>query len=163
MSIATVRDLFRISRIAYDFPSAGITTVTDARGNQTRYTFDQEHRLSEVTLPGGAAYTMTFSDTNQVASVTDPSGAVTSATYDDNGNRLTVTDALGQTEIRTYDANHNLLNVMDRNGNISTFTYSGIYATSATDPAGNHYLRLQRLRPTRRVLGRHWIGHAVHL
>ena len=85
---------------------ANSTTVTNAIGNATTYTYNAAGELTSVVAPtvNGIAPTTTY-------------------IYDAEGNVLTTSDADGEVMSYQYDANGNLLSVQDGDENTVSYTY----------------------------------------
>lgn len=142
-----------------------LTIVTDPLGNQTKYHFNPQGYLLDMTDALGQQVIYTRDPgTNQLLGLQDPLGRTTSFIYDSAGNvvivtRLantphavtisttydplfnkptSVTDSLGHVTSFKYDPAGNLLSIIDPLGNKSTLTYDtqGELATSS-DALGN--------------------------
>lgn len=94
--------------------------TTDARGNETRMTYDARHNLLTRTAPAPLGYSETF-------------------TYDANNNLTSHTNARGYTDTFTYDAAGNLTGITRPGGVATTIARSAAnpaLVTSVTDPRG---------------------------
>jgi YD repeat-containing protein len=126
------------------------TTVTDARGNATIYSYDQKQQVVAIQDALGQVTARTWDGAYNMTAVTDALGRITRYTYDSLGNVLSVTDALGGTTWYTYGSGSKLLgrsavdawsrvtSVTDANGHTTTYDYdaSGNLILT-TDPLGN--------------------------
>jgi RHS repeat-associated protein len=108
---------------AYNTPSTGSTTITDARGNQTVHTYDGALRITTITDPLGGMVGYTYDANNDRTSVTNQNGKMTTFAYDGNGNVTGITDPLGSSSAFTYDAKNDLLTATNPKGNNTTFSY----------------------------------------
>ena len=99
-------------------------SLTDGRGNQSRFTLDSLGQVISQTDALGQT-TTTLRDANGLPTrITRPNGAVTTMTYDAKGNLLTSTDPVGATTIFTYDPTFNQVKtIRDPKGNTTTINY----------------------------------------
>jgi RHS repeat-associated protein len=125
----------------------GSTLVTDAKGNETLYTY-RYGALASMTKGYGTPSAATWSYYRSRScmgpvAITDPNGHTTSFTRDGAGNPLTTTDALGRTTTNTYNARNQLTSTRDPKGVTTTLTYdsSGNLVSTSTPwlegPAGS--------------------------
>ncbi|GAB3661473.1 LysM peptidoglycan-binding domain-containing protein [Ramlibacter alkalitolerans] len=109
--LATVRDaLNQTTTFTY---GAGLTTVTDALGLATRYSFDASGRLTKIVAPAVTGTTPVqqfgYNANGDVTSVMDGQGRAVTFAYDANGNQVLQRDQAGNTVTRTFDARNQLL------------------------------------------------------
>lgn len=109
--------------IAYASPSAGVTTMTNARSNSTKFYFDGGLRVTDVVDAAGGTTTTSYGFDNVVTRVDAPLGRSAAYTHDSNSNVASATDALNYTSTFTYDGQSNLLTATDPLGHTRTFTY----------------------------------------
>ena len=110
-----------------DFTAAGLqTTITDANGNRTSYTYNGAGQLIAIVDPTGATTTMTYAGP-YIATLTDGAGRTTSFQHDAAGNTISITDPAGNTTQYLYDARSQLIATIDPKGakTTSTFTATG--------------------------------------
>ncbi|MBN1641209.1 MAG: RHS repeat protein [Anaerolineae bacterium] len=108
---------------AYD-RGARQTTVTDANGDATRYTYDHKQRVIARQDALGHVQTRTWDDSYALIGGTDANGHTTSYTYDGRGNLLTRTDALGYTISKVWHPQWNVIaQLTDANGNVALYDY----------------------------------------
>ncbi len=101
----------------------GLTVITDANGNATKYEYDRLGRLTKETDPLGNAISYSYDSKGNLLSKIDASGAIISYTYDALGRLLKKTYPDNTTESYTYDSKGNILTAT--NSNISyTFAYN---------------------------------------
>lgn len=125
-------------QFAYNTPSAGITTITDPKGNKTFHTYDSSLRIVQITDPLGDSTSYAYDANNDRVSVTNANGKTSTFAYDDLGNITNVTNPLGNTVQMSYDALNDLLSLTNPKGNTTTFAYdSHGNLTSATDALGH--------------------------
>lgn len=138
--------------------AGGATTITDAKGNAVRQTYQFGELMSETRGYGSSeAATWKFeydSNTLGVTSVTDSNAHTTKSTYDGEGNVLTREDALGRRTINTYDGLNDELTTTDPLGITSTMSY---------DARGNLLSQSRPLVGTSQVqLTKYTYGDASH-
>lgn len=137
---------------------ARVTSVTDADGHTTSYTYDPAGNRLSVQQPGGSCAattptgctTYTYDAANEVTSITYSDGTtpnVTNITYDKDGHRTGMSDGTG-TWSWTYDALNRLSTITEGTegtvsygynlrGNVTSITYPDGHAiTNGYDTAG---------------------------
>ncbi len=137
-----------------------ITTITDPRGSEMRYFYDQFGKLARFTDRLGNATQYGYEASGKLASVKDPFNVEQLRLQYDSERRLrrtydvfnqplaflhnvegrteTVTDALGHTTTVQYSSSGQVLRKTDALGGASAFTYDARgNRTSMTDAAGN--------------------------
>jgi RHS repeat-associated protein len=108
---------------AYNTPSSGQTTITDARGNQTVHTYDSSLRIVTITDAQGGVVGYTYDANNDRTSVANQNGNTTTFAYDGDGNLTGITDPLGNSSAFSYDAKNDLLTATNPKGKATTFSY----------------------------------------
>ena len=137
-------------QVEYRYLDGELVSVTSADGT-TSYQYDSLHRLTRVTVPGGATTTNVFDESGRAVSQTDPLGRVTSFAYGEDGvSRITHPDGTATEELYlngllisqtkaagtddaattlySYDWSNNIIDVTDPLGNSSGYDW---------DTAGN--------------------------
>lgn len=71
--------------------AAQIETMTDRNGNETRFEYDSQNRLSRIIDPVGLATVLNYAG-GKVTSITDPAGRATELDYDAAGNLIRISD-----------------------------------------------------------------------
>jgi RHS repeat-associated protein len=104
--------------------SNATASLTDGRGNQSRFTLDTLGQITSQTDALGQT-TTTVRDANSLPiRISRPNGAVLTMTYDAKGNLLTSTDPVGATTTFTYEPNFNqVATIRDPKGNLTTINY----------------------------------------
>jgi len=137
--------LGNITTVAYDTPSAGVTTVTDALNAVIQHTYQTPGNVSGFTDAAGQSGSIASDSNNRRTSLTDKLGDTNSVTYHvPSGYVASVKDALGNTTSYTYAAQaqgsftfFNLTNVAYPDGSSSSMTFdSSGNVLSSVDRAG---------------------------
>lgn len=163
----------------HSFDSGHLLSMTDANGQTSSYTYDENGNLASVTDPLNQATSFSY-DTlgnrtaitdpqihttgfeydllNRIVEVTLPDGTSSSMTYDAVGNRTAITDPLGQTTQFVYDEVNQLIQTIDPMGQTTNYTYDTEgNLLSLTDANGNAttyiYDELNRLTTVTNPLG----------
>jgi RHS repeat-associated protein len=123
-----------------------LTSMIDALGRQTSYTYDSFGNLTSFTRLAGTANAVTTSLTyepnfNRRSSITDPLNHTAVFSYDNSGSLITVTDPLGHQTTFQYNTHGLPVSMTDALGNTVQFTYDGADLVSITDPNGNSTTR----------------------
>ncbi|WP_229402675.1 polymorphic toxin-type HINT domain-containing protein, partial [Micromonospora okii] len=148
---AGVSTLSPTTTTRYD-PGGNVVETVDARGNATRYQYDQLGRLVSRDEPTGntdrAVTRYTYTRTGELLSATGPTGNRKEATYDDLDRQVTATTLERYPTARTlttryrYDDAGNVTSVVSPGGGTTTNTFDGRgQLTRVVDPAGvaTHY------------------------
>lgn len=124
--------------VSLQYNSNGTTTVTDALGHQTIYTYDSRGTLIRVVDPLNAETTKTYDSNFRPATITNAAGHTLTMTWSAEGtNLLTKIDPAGNRTDMTYDSLNNLTSVTDPRGFLTTYSYNGKLLTSKTDALDN--------------------------
>lgn len=114
------------------------TTVTDALGQQTVYSYDARGTLSRVEDPLHTETTKTFDSRFRPTTIVNAAGHTLTLIWSADGtDLLTKTDPAGNRTDMTYDSLHNLTSVTDPRGFLTAYTYNGTLLTSKTDALNN--------------------------
>ncbi|MER5703296.1 RHS repeat-associated core domain-containing protein [Micromonospora sp. NPDC002296] len=143
---AGVSSLQPTTTARYDAAGNVVETV-DARGNATRYAYDQLGRLVSRDEPTGvtdrAVTRYSYTRTGQMLSATGPTGNRTEATYDDLDRQLTTTVLERYPTARTlttryrYDDAGNVTSMVSPGGATTSNVYDPLgQLTRVVDPAG---------------------------
>ncbi|HMM97477.1 MAG TPA: DUF6531 domain-containing protein [Anaerolineales bacterium] len=120
--------------VSLQYHPTGSTTVTDASGHETVYTYDSRGALSRILDPLHAETTKTFDTNFRPITITNAAGhSLTMIWSADGTDLLTKIDPAGNRIDMTYDSLHNLTSVIDSRGFLTTYTYNGKLLTSKTD------------------------------
>jgi YD repeat-containing protein len=93
-----------------------LVSSRDSNGNETRYLYDANNRISKIVDPVGLETVFTFTG-NRVSAITDPVGRITCLEYDADGNLTQITDPDGTSRSWRYDAGHHMTGETDKGGN----------------------------------------------
>jgi RHS repeat-associated protein len=128
------------TRIAFNGAS---TTVTDADGHTTTYTFDPVGRTTKVTDGLGNATSLAYTSDSNVASFNQPRGGSSSFSYNSSNSLVAATAPTGAKTSLTYsDASHPFYptDVTDPEGNSRTLAYDAKgNLTTETDQLPSQY------------------------
>ena len=141
----------KIQTYGYD-PIARVTSVTDALGNVTAYTYDGAGNRVTQQAPGGncvasppsGCTTMTYDAANQLTKVTYSDGVtpnISSISYDADGQRTGMSDGTGNS-VWAWDSLHRLTSFTDGHGDQVQYQYNlrGL-VTQVTYPGGRTVTR----------------------
>ncbi|GGD36198.1 RHS repeat-associated core domain-containing protein [Pseudoxanthomonas indica] len=154
-----------ISRVEY-WPTGLVKRVTQPDGSYTQFTYDQAHRLTDVTDAAGnyihyvqdfagnriseqtkdsggnlkRSLSRVFNQRSQLLTQADAQANPTDFTYDANGNTKTITDALDRVTDQSYDPLNRLARTLQDMGGIAAetrFAYDALdNLVKVTDPKG---------------------------
>ncbi|UCE20460.1 MAG: right-handed parallel beta-helix repeat-containing protein [Gemmatimonadota bacterium] len=154
------------TRLAYDSPAEGMTTITDPLLNATTHTHEDFKRLTQYLDNNNESCYITYDANNRRTGITDRLGDETTFTYHEASGKIsTTTDAEGNTTsyiyssqaqgdfdfynltrieyqnetsiTMSYDDSGNLLTLTDQAGQNWSYSYNSMgQMTSATNPAG---------------------------
>ncbi|MDR4484686.1 MAG: RHS repeat-associated core domain-containing protein [Nitrospirales bacterium] len=112
-----------------------ITNAVDALGHTTSFTYDKNRNLSSVTDVKGERSEVTFDDLGNLVAFTDIKNNKTTLAYESVFNRVArMTDAKGQTTNFLYDNQGNLKEIISPDGSSDSFLYDSLgNMTSKTD------------------------------
>lgn len=115
-----------LTKIAYDTPATGETTVTDPLDQTTRQVYDEYLRVKDSYDPAGKAIRYEYNGDNLRTAVVDRNGSRLESTYDPRGNLKTLKDPLSAVTTFDYDPNtDDLLKVTFPSGHVRNFEYDG--------------------------------------
>ena len=118
--------------------------MTDARGNVTRYTYDDDNEPTTVMQADHSAITATYDANGNVISRTDAAGHTTTYSYDALNRLTTTTDPLHRATTSAYDLAGNRIGLTDAQGRITTYSYdaanrlTGITYSDGTTPDASY-------------------------
>ena len=111
-------------RYAFNYSADGsLTTLTDAKGNQTWHSYDADGRLVVTKDALGFSEQFGYDAKFNRTSFTDRLGRVYTYTYDDRGNKLTESGPLGWHRAWTYNDRDQVTHAEDANGHATDFAY----------------------------------------
>jgi RHS repeat-associated protein len=133
-----------------------IASVSDALGNTVSYTYDNEAKLTSVSLPDGGTKSYAYDTNGRVSSVTNPRGTVEVAnTYDSNGRVVSQTHADGGVFDLGYVASGGIVSetsVTEPDGGTTIYRFNGYgYITEIVDAYGHSTIH-ERAAGTNRLL-----------
>ena len=122
-----------ISSLAY---VEGTTYATDAAGNTTAYSYDDQYRTTSITYPDGFVENRAYDDEGNL--ISDAKG---SYSYDGAGNLISSKDSLGNTASYTYDAQNRLVSEKKVDGESISYAYDDRgNLTSTTSTSGESHI-----------------------
>jgi len=102
-----------------------VVAQTDAYGNTTSLSFDDDAGVTTITDPLGNTYRHTHQDQRLLTQWTDQAGNTATLDYDDQGRPTSLTDRMGDTAQITYHAETGeVASITDAEGNTTTFIYT---------------------------------------
>lgn len=105
----------------YD-PTAKRTIVTNRRGFQRTYLYNDNHlTIEEIDADYGRVY-KTYDENNNLISITNKRGYTTSYSYDENNNIISIADPVG-TIYFSYNQFNKTSSMTDKNGYTTTYNY----------------------------------------
>ncbi|MDX1926135.1 MAG: putative Ig domain-containing protein [Pirellulaceae bacterium] len=111
---------------------------TDALGRVTRYRYDANGRLDEITDPMGGKYRTIYDLPGRARETIDPLGNKTRYEYDQNWKLSKMVNAAGGTSLYLFDARGNLFEKTDEAGFVTRHTYDlGLRRTETKLPDGS--------------------------
>jgi len=123
-----------------------LTRIVDAQGNALTLSYDSQHRLTTVTDAIGQQTTFTYGNNAApllVTGIADPFGRHATLAYDSQGRLVSITDAIGMTSTFTYDSAL-FVQAMTTPYGTTTFAHTEgangnatELSIQATDPAGH--------------------------
>jgi RHS repeat-associated protein len=142
--------------VQYGYDAVGNrTSLTNARGQATTFTYDNLNRLTGINYPDGSTVAYTYDAVgnrtqmvdstgtttyaydalNRVTSITNPGSRVVGYGYDAAGNRTGVTYPDGKTVTYNYDDANRLIRVADWASRQTTYAYDNVgNLTGQTNP-----------------------------
>jgi RHS repeat-associated protein len=123
----------------FDYGSSQ-TLFTDNLGHQTRYTFDDLDRVTEVQDALGHTESYGYDDDYNLTARTDKRGSTWTYTYDDRGNRLTESGPLGWHVAYTYNETNDRTSVTDALGRKTTYTWESGNLVRVVRPDGTAFV-----------------------
>jgi RHS repeat-associated protein len=128
-----------VPKIRYDYTSTSgqrgeIRKILYPEGGYVEYGYDGSGNRTSIKDAYGHITYYTFNHLGKVTSITDPKANVTNMTYGTNGiDLLQIQSGLG-TIAMTYNSTHDVTSMTDRLGNTTTYTYNSFgQKTSQTD------------------------------
>jgi RHS repeat-associated protein len=124
--------------LAYDVLDR-LTTMIDALGDTTTYSYDAVGNLTGITDPNGHSQSAVYDARNRMTTYTDGLAHSTAYHFDDAGNLVSITDPLSHTTSYGYDALNRVTTITDARTAVTTIAYDAARRTvGLTDPNGNH-------------------------
>jgi RHS repeat-associated protein len=110
------------------FASLGLVNVTDARGVETVFDYDEMPNgsyLPVAVITAAGTYEIDYDSNGRISRVVDELGNISTLVWDGNGNRLAVIDPYGVRTSYLYNANGQPMAVIDGLGNRATQVFDG--------------------------------------
>lgn len=124
--------------LAYEqMAGGGQTTATDAEGNVTVYTYDENYRTTKIAYPDGTFEERSYNTAGYLAGRLDRTGVETTYTYDGKGRVTQEKRQDGATRTYAYNTAGKMTQSTDYDGGKTGYTYDGQNRlTSVTDAEG---------------------------
>ena len=124
--------------LAYEQTAGGgQTTATDAEGNVTVYTYDDNYRTTKIEYPDGTFEERSYNTAGYLAGRLDRTGVETTYTYDGKGRVTQEKRQDGATRTYAYNTAGKMTQSADYDGGKTGYTYDGQNRlTSVTDAEG---------------------------
>ena len=113
----------RTTGFAYD-DEGNLIQKTDAKGNDTYYTYDARNRLKLVADPAGGLTRYSYDARDNLISLTDAENQTTQFEYDKANRLLKEIRPMGQQTVYVYDENGNLAQKTDAKNQVTTYVYN---------------------------------------
>ncbi len=107
--------------VTYTYGAVGGYTVTNAVNAAATFLIDDAGQVRESIDPLGRVTRFTYDANRHLTQVTAPLGTSTSYHYDNQGNVTSTLDSLGNTVSFTYDTGHHLTGYTDARGNTTGY------------------------------------------
>jgi RHS repeat-associated protein len=129
------------NKTKYEYGSAGLTRVTDAKGVSIRYTYNNQANLASITDPFSVVTTFTYDASENIREIKSSVGRSATFDYDNKRNVIKATDPKKGVSIFAYNSYGQLLKITDPRTNDITFTYDdkGNRKTFATPESTTSY------------------------
>jgi RHS repeat-associated protein len=131
--------------LTYRYDASGnLTSMTDLRGNQSRFTYDSSHSLVDYyDASGNLMMKSEYDADGRLIRQTDALGNAIALNRVVPSPVETIVDRRGNSTEYTYDAAGNITSTKDAKGGITSYTYDSNHnETSITDPLGNKTTRV---------------------
>jgi RHS repeat-associated protein/uncharacterized repeat protein (TIGR01451 family) len=125
-----------LTRVAHGDPFDRLTTLLDARGNQTAFGYDARGNLASTDYPDGSRETFAVDAAGGLASYTNRRGQAIAYDHDPRGQLVRKRHPDGSTVQYTYDASGNLHTVTDAGGTVDLEHDDRDFLTRITYPDG---------------------------
>jgi RHS repeat-associated protein len=116
--------------------NGNVSTVTDAAGRKTSYSYDARDRVTRTIAADGGAINVTYDARGNIWKVTDPRGLTTTYTYNGFGEILSRTSPDTGTTIYTYDIAGRVTSEQTANGLAIRYTHDAIGRKRTRSSAG---------------------------
>jgi YD repeat-containing protein len=115
----------QVTSFFYD-ANGNFTTISDATGHLTTYTYDAQNRPLIVNAPDGGQTILGYDPAGQLSSVRDPRGLVTTYGYNGFGDRVRTTSPDTGTTTYTYDIAGRLETETFADGRVTIYTWDAL-------------------------------------
>ena len=111
------------TNVTYDAVFNAVTSVIDARGNSTNFTYDGDGNMTQARDALNNAVNITYNAQGLATSITDPNNKSLLIGRNTFGLATSITDPLSRTAILDYDSLGRLTSIQDAAGKIKTYQY----------------------------------------
>ncbi|GAB4206675.1 MAG: hypothetical protein OHK0022_34000 [Roseiflexaceae bacterium] len=112
-------------RVVYGYTDGNLTSVTDPRGNTTRYVYNEQQQLTQVITPKGhPALRLSYDDQHRVSEQIIGETELHRFSYSNDGSQTTLTDAKGHQTVHVYDDQERIIETRDALGFSEHYGYN---------------------------------------
>ena len=135
--LQTEDDLGGKIRFEYSNALNRLTGITDKKGNQTSYTYDDQGNLTRIQQPEGLSFDFSYDEAGNLTRFVDAKENTLTMVYNQGDDLTEVSYPIGS-ESFMYDGVGNMTSGTDPNGNTTSFLYDALDRITSIQDAMNH-------------------------